>query len=195
MIKLKEVEVRPTELVYITAVNYQERTFFAQQCKHTNKDLVDHNNSIHEYCKKLYESRQKDEPAIQPAVGQVLCARYKLDSNWYRVMVKSIDNDTQECTCYFIDYGNVETVHYDNLIRLNPAEVPAMTRAPFGFFATMEDSEKLDEARSKHLLDCLMNEYVLIREHGRLKENLWRVELPKVAYNTTFWVASERKFT
>jgi hypothetical protein len=196
MFVLDEPEVRSTEIVYVTAIDIADRTFFAQQCKYTNKELVDHNRQIHDYCKKLEETRDKNQDPIQPNEGEVLCTRYTVDKSWYRVMVKSVDNDARQCVCYFIDYGNLESVPYDNLLRIDPAEVPTIKRAPFGFFATLKDSDKLDDARSKHLLECLMNEYILVREQGRLKENLWSVELPKVAYNTTFWVASERsKFT
>lgn len=187
-VKLNEVEVRSTELVYITSTNYEEGTFFAQQCKYTNQDLVGHNKKVHQFCKR------KAETALttllkKVEVGEMICARYSVDGNWYRAAVVSCDDTTRRCRCSFVDYGNIEDVSYDDVLQVDAESLPTIQRAPFGFFCTMKGSETMDEIKRKHLLNCILNEYVLIRNQGQVKDNLWCVELPRVAYNTTFWIS------
>lgn len=194
MLTPAEVQVRPSELVYATAVDYEARQFFAQQCKYTNAELVGHNEIINTYCEQIFNTKTLEDEAqtIKPKVGEILCTRFAADKNWYRAVVKSCDDATNICTCYFLDYGNTENVPYNEMIRVSEEKVPTIKRAAFGFFASIVGQDQMEEAESKHYLDCLFNEYLMVRERGRSTAGHWLVEIPKVAYNATYWLSLER---
>lgn len=191
-VALDETEVRPTELVYATAIDYGAREFFAQQCKYTNAELFEHNKIINNYCEEMFKTRTNAGSTIQPTDGEVLCARFSADRHWYRVMVKSCDDQAKECTCYFIDYGNIETLPYSEMLRVSEDKVPTIKRAAFGFFASIVGQDKMDEHESRAHLDSLFNEYLMVRERGQSRPNHWLVEIPNVAYNTTYLLSIER---
>lgn len=194
VVNLKEAQVEATELAYITATVKSENIFYAQQCKYTNKDLTDHNQAIHEYCKKNSGENGKIlNPPDQVNVGDVFCIKYRQDNNWYRAQVKKCHQDRRECDVNFVDYGNLETeVGYEYLMRVSPRDLAAIERAPFGIYCTLENSDKLDSAHQSLVLDCLEGEYILFKTLERLDSQHWRVDVPKLAYNTQFWLAYER---
>lgn len=185
----EQAEVRKTELGYVTSVNKKNRTFFVQLCKFTNVELVQFNQAIHHHCKKIidngliksYNPRVVDE-------GQIFFARYE-DQNWYRIQVMSSDPTTLKCDGVFIDYGNVATFDYADLLRVDPENLPCIARAPFGIHCNLKDSEKLDTVSVNLMLDAVMEEYILIRALKRLGPQEFHVDLPKVAYNSSFWLS------
>ena len=51
---------------------------------------------------------------IKAHVGQMCIARYREDSNWYRSIVKEVDNELKIVSVYFVDYGNEDTIAMDS---------------------------------------------------------------------------------
>lgn len=183
LVNMAELQVCKTELAYVTGVDKEATAFFAQLCKFTNDELLQHNKQIHDHCKAKMKDKQTSI-SINPKVGNVLCARYALDGCWYRVIVKSFDDENLECKVYFIDYGNIETISYSDLIEVSPTELSTIEHSPFGFYCRLENSDKYPD--KDKLLQALHEEYIMIKPLERLDFDLWRVILPNVAYNQAF---------
>lgn len=46
--------------------------------------------------------------------GMIVAARYSIDSNWYRAKITSLP-EPRMVTVFYIDYGNSETLPWDQL--------------------------------------------------------------------------------
>lgn len=182
-VKMAVVPVCSTELGYVTGVDEEQTKFFVQLCKFTNAELLQHNKQINDFCKNLATRRKemKVPNCIAPKVGDVLCARYAIDNNWYRIVVNSSDEADRECKVYFVDYGNVETIAFDDLLEIDSADLPAVERAPFGLYCKLKSSEKYPN--KDKLLQALSDEYIMIKPLEQVDYNLWCVDIPNVAYN------------
>jgi len=65
---------------------------------------------------------KKSEKLSLPIKNGTLCAaKFPDDNKYYRALVKSHNKEKQEFTVEFIDYGNIETVSIDDLIKLDGA--------------------------------------------------------------------------
>jgi staphylococcal nuclease domain-containing protein 1 len=63
---------------------------------------------------------KKSEKLSLPIKNGTLCAaKFPDDNKYYRAMVKSHNKEKQEFQVEFIDYGNIETVSMDDLIKLD----------------------------------------------------------------------------
>jgi len=190
-IKLAQVEVRRTELCYITAVYRPTRTFFTQFCKFSNQELVHFNHAINSFCLSIMASRASSNPdlALPKKVGrgETYCAKFSEDGSWYRALVLSRDKEHKRCTVLFVDYGNVETLSFSDLIEVQVSDLPIMERAPFGIPCFLKDSESFGKEKADHLLDCLNQNYVMVKVLERQVGLQWLVEIPKHAYNIPFW--------
>jgi len=189
--KLLHAGVRKTELAYVTSVDRETRTFFAQLCKFTNRELVEHNYEIHNYCRKIteWELAHSLRPKAVKA-DDICCARYDKDQSWYRVRVLTVcPNREWECIVEFVDYGNRCKLSVSDLLCPNPEELPAISSPPFGINCDLKDSDKLSSELARAMLDSLMEEYIMIRTLERRQDGVWQVDLPKVAYNSAFWIS------
>ena len=186
------LEVRRTELGYVTAVNKEDRTFFTQLCKFTNSELVNFNLEIHNHCKKVEDyGLIKTLNPRSVLVGEIYCARFEEDGNWYRVRISEVLDSRPlvgRCRAMFVDYGNTIELGLGGLIRVEPEELGAIRRAPFGFTCSLKDSERLGDAEAQIMLEAVQNEYLMIRTIERTGAQHWRVDVPKVAYNSAFWI-------
>lgn len=191
MVNLKDVQVSNTELAFVTAIDKENSTFFAQLCKFTNKQLIDHNTETHKLCNKISRSANNSDYVVKEAHdGDVFCTRYHVDNNWYRVSVGKCNNATKSCKAYFVDYGNFVDVSYEDLLQINPAELPTIEAPAFGFYCSLKDYESpAKELMPLHFLDSLLEEYILMKVMERLGPQHWRVRLPKNAYNSAFWIS------
>merc|ERR1711865_589740 len=71
---------------------------------------------------KLAASCGKSGPAdaeFEPKKGQVCCARFTADDEWYRAKVTS--KAGAAFTVFFVDYGNTDVVTRDRLKPLDPS--------------------------------------------------------------------------
>ncbi|XP_077635703.1 tudor domain-containing protein 1 isoform X5 [Crocuta crocuta] len=77
------------------------------------KKLNDLNKSLAEYCQQKVPSDFKAE------IGQLCCAPFAGDGNWYRALVKEI-LPGGNVKVHFVDYGNMEEVPADELQMIPP---------------------------------------------------------------------------
>lgn len=191
-VKLSDNEVNKTELAFVTSVNYVTGQFFGQFCKFSNEELLLFNQAINDYCQRIISQREAGNQLIGvPAKvrkGNIFCVMFFRDKVWYRVQVLEVLKAEQSCTVRFIDYGNEEVVGADELLEVNPKELPIITRAPFGITCIAQDYENNTNQEKEQLLDCLHNNYVMIKPTTRLVDFEWKVRIPRHAYNMPFWL-------
>lgn len=192
---MKEVTICETELAYITAVDTQSKTFFAQLCKNSNEDLIQFNKVVQKFCNDIEEARKagdkkKDRPK-EVKVGDVLCAKYPADRQWYRAAVLNVNQEAKTCSVMYIDYGNTETVSFRHLIEVDPEKFPTIIREPFGITCSLLE-EYIDGVGSNKILDVLKQTYLMLRMKAPQKDDSWKVTIPKHAYNVPFWRVFEK---
>uniref|UniRef100_A0A8C8RMJ8 Tudor domain containing 1 n=1 Tax=Pelusios castaneus TaxID=367368 RepID=A0A8C8RMJ8_9SAUR len=93
--------------------------FFCQQM-HNGRQLAELQVSLSEYCNKI--------PSISdfcPAVGDICCAQFTEDNQWYRASVLAYTAEDTALVGY-IDYGNFEVLQ---VARLRPM-IPELLRLP-----------------------------------------------------------------
>lgn len=176
-----------TELCFITATNLSTRTFFAQLCKNSNEDLVKFNLAIGAYCQKVL-TNQLERIIKSARKGDIVCARYAKNDSWFRAMVLSYDKTTRAYVVFFTDFGDVETLSSENIIQPDVENLPEIKRAPFGISCFLENSEHYNVKQTEHLLDCLYDNYVMVKVLERQTKLQWKVGIPKHAYNIPFWL-------
>ncbi|CAH1803308.1 unnamed protein product, partial [Owenia fusiformis] len=54
----------------------------------------------------------------RPTVNMICCAKYTQDGTWYRASITAASS--KEVEVFFVDYGNTDTVPYDNIKQLLP---------------------------------------------------------------------------
>ncbi|XP_014381318.1 tudor domain-containing protein 1 isoform X1 [Alligator sinensis] len=93
--------------------------FFCQQL-HNGRELAELQATLCEYCNKIPSTSD-----FRPAVGDVCCAKFTEDNQWYRAsIIAYISEDT--ALVGYIDYGNFETLQ---ITRLRPV-VPKLLELP-----------------------------------------------------------------
>ncbi|KAM8924750.1 tudor domain-containing protein 1 [Pelodytes ibericus] len=65
--------------------------------------------------KEIYTNPGNLKNGYTPALGEVCVAKYTQDKNWYRVLVQNMDVTMKTAHVLYLDYGNQETVTFDNL--------------------------------------------------------------------------------
>ncbi|XP_074855208.1 tudor domain-containing protein 1 isoform X2 [Carettochelys insculpta] len=117
-IKLVSVSVGDTFSGVVAHIQTPE-DFFCQQM-HNGRQLADFQVSLCEYCNKI--------PAIPdfcPAVGDVCCAQFTEDNQWYRASVLAYPSEDTALVGY-LDYGNFEVLQ---VTRLRPM-IPKLLELP-----------------------------------------------------------------
>uniref|UniRef100_A0A8B9IUA0 Tudor domain containing 1 n=1 Tax=Amazona collaria TaxID=241587 RepID=A0A8B9IUA0_9PSIT len=95
--------------------------FFCQPVRNCRKcQLAELQVSLNEHCDKLPSS-----PAFRPPVGNVCCAQFTEDNQWYRAAVVAYVSE-EAVVAEYIDYGNSEVLP---LTRLRPV-IPRLTDLP-----------------------------------------------------------------
>lgn len=191
-INMQEVSMKRTELGFVTAIHRPTRTFFLQLCCNTNQDLLDFNENINNYCTKAksVETKDSQESRLRKKAhkGELICALFDGDQRWYRALILGRDKENKSYSVVFVDYGNVEIVGPDDLVFPDPKELPVIERCPFGTTCFIRGIEALDKDLSNFVLDCLKNNYVMVKLLERQSKVQWAVEIPKHAYNSPFWL-------
>lgn len=188
--KIVQPKPKTTELAYVTSVHIPTRTFFAQLCKFSYKELTKFEVAIESSCKKVVAQRESDDSSatvpkkIRP--GEIYCAEYS-NKKWYRAVVMDKDEANQGWSVLFIDYGNVSTVTEDSMVHIDLEMEPAITREPFGISCCLKDSDKYPEEQALRLLASLKHSYVMIKILEKQSNVQWLVDIPFNAYNSPFW--------
>ncbi|KAL7635384.1 UNVERIFIED_CONTAM: hypothetical protein RMT77_014451 [Armadillidium vulgare] len=80
----------------------------------SNSELIDN-------IMELLESSVKGGETLKTIEeGLICCGKYSVDDQWYRAKVLSFDPELRTCVAQFLDYGNSETVDFDDLKPLPP---------------------------------------------------------------------------
>lgn len=121
--------------------------------------------------------------------GDIVCAKFKVDSKWYRAQILS-KNEDKTYDLVFIDYGNVARLKIDQIIVPDVEKIPIITRKPFGLtcFYGIAETENFDDDRAYSLLKNLIEKYIMIKVISRQTSLQYLVDIPKNAYNLPFWV-------
>ncbi|KAG8430349.1 hypothetical protein GDO86_017941, partial [Hymenochirus boettgeri] len=77
------------------------------------KSLEQLNKSLGQYC------MQNTAGKCDPKAGDMCCAFFSSDGNWYRAIVKDVNQD-KTYKVLFVDYGNIEQVTADKLCDIAP---------------------------------------------------------------------------
>ena len=67
-----------------------------------------------------------DNTPYKPIVGELCCARFSADEDWYRALVEQELSDAER-SVLFVDYGNRDVVPVEHIRRV----LPSFTRLPF----------------------------------------------------------------
>lgn len=189
---LKECEIKEAELCFVTSIDRSTKTFFAQLCKNSNEDLITFNYEVCKYCYSIVADRNAGEKKkARPKeinAGDVLCAKYPSDEQWYRATILSVDKVAKKCVVRYLDYGNTETVTFRQLIEVNPNDFPTITREPFGVICSFLDEPKDDQEWTR-LFNALEKKYLLLKMKDPQKDGTWKVTIPKHGYNVPYWRA------
>ncbi|XP_074928651.1 tudor domain-containing protein 1 isoform X2 [Chelonoidis abingdonii] len=117
-IKVVSVSVGDTFSGVVAHIQTPE-DFFCQQM-HNGHQLAELQVSLGEYCNKI-----PTIPNFCPAVGDVCCAQFTEDNQWYRASVLAYTSEDTALVGY-IDYGNFEVLH---VARLRPM-IPKLLELP-----------------------------------------------------------------
>lgn len=181
---MQQVDLKPTELGYVTATDVNSKTFYVQLCKFSNQELEKFNADVNEYCRRLVGSQTRVQ---DPKVNEIYCAKYSLDGNWYRCMMNSVSDDKKTCDVSFVDYGNREMVKLGDVMPVDFQANPFLSRQPFGITCGYPQGEQFDAQKTDHLFDSLQQNYLLIKIISRPSHSFCQVDIPMLAYNIPFW--------
>lgn len=181
-VKIEQVEVKRTELGFVTSINRQTRTFFVQFCKFSNAELVQFNQAVNGY-----GQNQSNESHQNVKTGSVCLAKFPTDNQWYRSIVLSRCKEKQTCSVVFIDYGNISNVPSTDVLKVSVTDLPIIERPSFGITCYLQGCEGYDDKKANRLLDCLLNNYIMIKVLERQSSLQWKVDIPINAYNIPFW--------
>ncbi|XP_062831772.1 tudor domain-containing protein 1 isoform X8 [Anolis carolinensis] len=144
--------------------------FFCQQIKNGSK-LSKLQVSLNEHCEKI--STMKD---FSPAIGEMCCAQFTEDQQWYRALVLSFVSENTVLVDY-VDYGNVEVL---DLCKLRPI-VPELMELPAqAIRCTLSGVKPVSETWSTEatsVMKKLFHNKVVIIKVLTMKENNFVVEI------------------
>ncbi|XP_075468070.1 tudor domain-containing protein 1 isoform X2 [Ascaphus truei] len=132
--------------------------------------LIEVNKSLGEYC------LQHSPRGCSPKKGEVYCAFFLGDGNWYRAMVMEVAQNGSVNVC-FLDYGNTEEVSVDKLCLIPPRflELPFQAiRCKLSGVKPVH--EKWDKKTTERFQTCVTGIKLKAKAVGK-SENCFSVEL------------------
>lgn len=213
-LRLEDLEVKPTELGYVTQVDLPTRTFFVQFCRFSLDELVSFNDGLAKYCDEQYKLKAHDDKTLshgdnQSAAGDtsrslrgrksqkihrgdIICARYSdEDPKWYRALVLKRDESNEKYQLLYIDYGDIQITSSKHIIVPDVDKVPLIKRCKFGITCFLQGSENFDEQQTSKLLSALKDKYIMIKIIAEQTKLQYMVSIPANAYNLPFWIEYE----
>ena len=116
---LKLLHIQPCKLtvgkVYPVYISYSESSMkFWVQLKSLEKHVEQMQLKLLEYVENGL-LKLKPEEILK---GMSCVAKYTTDDGYYRAVITSVNQDEEQCSVHFVDYGNTEKVAYSNLFML-----------------------------------------------------------------------------
>lgn len=182
------LSVGKSEICCVTSTNLPTRTFFAQLCKFTTAELLKLDADVNDHCvKKLQVQPELRQKKIHR--GDYVCAKYRQDGCWYRAQVLDRFGNKDERTyqVQMIDYGNFQLNKPNEIMTVDPEELPCFGREPFGINCSILDSDTVDEEDVAAAFNSMLNDYLLINIINPANRLHYIVDIPKLCYNMPFW--------
>lgn len=212
-LRLEDLEVRPTELGFVTQVDEPSSTFFIQFCRFTLDELVAFNKRLTEYCDEQHKLKaaehdgnaagngssdddagrsRRERKTHKIHRGDIICVRFsEKDSNWYRALVLKRDESLGQFHLLYLDYGDIQTTNTRYIVVPDPDKFPLIKRCKFGITCSLEGSENIDQQQSAKLLAALKNKYIMVKIVAKQTKLQYLVSIPRNAYNLPFWIEYE----
>uniref|UniRef100_A0A8D2J708 Tudor domain containing 1 n=1 Tax=Varanus komodoensis TaxID=61221 RepID=A0A8D2J708_VARKO len=144
--------------------------FFCQQMGNGCK-LSELQISLHEYCGKVSAT-----PDFCPAIGDMCCAQFTEDNQWYRASVLAYISDKTALVGY-VDYGNVEVLHLSKLRPIIPELVELPVQAIKCTLAGVKPTSGTWSTEATSVMKQLMQNKVATIKIMDKKENTFVVEI------------------
>lgn len=122
-----------------------------------------------------FEPSKADDLEKPVKKGTVCAVRYSLDHAWYRArVIRSVGKGQFEVE--FLDFGNVDTVHWDDMKRLSQSLLqidPQSKGAQLAFIKTLKTGNEVGDEAAKNVqdfaLDNTVDAIVVGEERGLLQ--------------------------
>ncbi|KAJ7325220.1 hypothetical protein JRQ81_018240 [Phrynocephalus forsythii] len=144
--------------------------FFCQHIENGCK-LAALQGSLHEHCEKLSAI-----PDFHPAVGDMCCAQFTEDKQWYRASVLSYISETTVLVGY-VDYGNVEVLQLCQLRPVIPKLMELSLQAIKCTLAGVKPATATWSAEATSVMKKLLQNKVVSVKVMDKKDNTFVVEI------------------
>uniref|UniRef100_A0A4X2M4V8 Tudor domain-containing protein 1 n=1 Tax=Vombatus ursinus TaxID=29139 RepID=A0A4X2M4V8_VOMUR len=144
--------------------------FFCQQLQ-SGRQLAELQLSLSEYCNKM--STQSD---FYPAIGDICCAQFSEDNQWYRASVLAYASEESALVGY-VDYGNFEILKLNRLCPMAPRLLELPMQAIKCILAGVKPSSGIWSPEAICLMKKLTRNKMIMVKVVDKKENSSVVEL------------------
>ncbi|XP_031811741.1 tudor domain-containing protein 1 isoform X3 [Sarcophilus harrisii] len=144
--------------------------FFCQQLQ-SGRQLAELQLSLSEYCNKM--STQSD---FYPAIGDICCAQFSEDNQWYRASVLAYASEESALVGY-VDYGNFEILKLNRLCPMAPRLLELPMQAIKCILAGVKPSSGIWSPEAICLMKKLIRNKMITVKVVDKKENSSVVEL------------------
>ncbi|XP_074089737.1 tudor domain-containing protein 1 isoform X6 [Macrotis lagotis] len=144
--------------------------FFCQQLQ-SGRQLAELQLSLSEYCNKM--SAQSD---FYPAIGDICCAQFSEDNQWYRASVLAYASEESALVGY-VDYGNFEILKLNRLCPMAPRLLELPMQAIKCILAGVKPSSGIWAPEAICLMKKLIRNKMITVKVVDKKENSSVVEL------------------
>uniref|UniRef100_A0A5F8HK19 Tudor domain-containing protein 1 n=1 Tax=Monodelphis domestica TaxID=13616 RepID=A0A5F8HK19_MONDO len=144
--------------------------FFCQQLQ-SGRQLAELQLSLSEYCNKM--STQSD---FYPAIGDICCAQFSEDNQWYRASVLAYASEESALVGY-VDYGNFEILDLNRLCPMAPRLLELPMQAIKCILAGVKPSSGIWSPEAICLMKKLIRNKMITVKVVDKKENSSVVEL------------------
>ncbi|KAJ6669061.1 hypothetical protein lerEdw1_007870 [Lerista edwardsae] len=144
--------------------------FFCQQMENGCK-LSELQISLREYCDGV-----PTNPSFRPAVGDMCCAQFTEDDQWYRASLLSYVSE-QTALVGYVDYGNLEILQLSRLRQIIPKLMELPVQAITCTLAGVKPVSEIWSTEATSIMKQLVQNKVLAVEVIDKKENTFVVEL------------------
>ena len=125
-IPLADVPLGTTCRVLISEVRQPNKIFCQVLNRENVQGLLALSEALNTHCTTV------DDHSYKPMLGELCCARFNEDQNWYRAVVEQELTESQMMVV-FVDYGNQAAVAVDSIRRITPSftQLPIQARECF----------------------------------------------------------------
>ncbi|KAH0623733.1 hypothetical protein JD844_006825 [Phrynosoma platyrhinos] len=127
--------------------------------------------SLNEYCDRISVSKD-----FCPTVGDICCAQFTGDRQWYRASVLSYVSENKVLVGY-VDYGNVEVLHLNKLRPIVPELMELSVQAIRCTLAGVKPKSRTWSTEATSVMNKILKNKVVIIKIIDKKENTFVVEI------------------